>query len=219
MRRIFAIIILLCVTYFIGGYLAVHFKLITLDQYLSYAGLVGGVASVSGLFAFIKPALTKSDLQELELDSLKSLVETTEQLKNVETQRAQAKLDIGDLEVRKKEMELLVKKASISLFLKEQYSQHEHKILSQIKDNEILSGSLTDLKEIEGKLNALEEEIEADPNVATLREVINSANRRRDVLDDAINEAIDTLPSILRPFIILIRAIAKALSATVITIK
>lgn len=219
MRRIFAIVILLCITYFIGGYIAVRFGLITQEQYLTYAGLVGGAASVAGLFSFLKPALTKSDLQKLELDSLKSLAETTEQLKAIETKRSQAKTELGDLEVRKKEMELLVKKASISLFLKEQYSQHEQKILSQIKGNETLSENIAELKEIEGKLHALEEEIESDSNVATLREVIDSANRRRDVLDEAINESIKAMPSIIRPFLIIFRALAKALSATVVTIK
>jgi hypothetical protein len=219
MRRVFAIIILLCIAYFIGGYIAVQCNLITQDQYLAYAGLIGGLASVSGLFSFLKPALTKNDLQELELDSLISLTKKTEQLKNIETQRSQAKSDLSGLEVKKKEMELLVKKASISLFLKEQHSQYEHKILSLIKDNEILSESLLEIKVITEKLNALEEEIESDPNVETLREVINSANSRRDVLDDAISEAISSMPSLLQPFFMIMRAVSKALSATVFTIK
>ena len=69
MRRIFAIIILLCITYFIGGYVAVHFNLITQDQYLAYAGIVGALASVAGLFSFFK----KDDLQEMKISSLKYL--------------------------------------------------------------------------------------------------------------------------------------------------
>jgi hypothetical protein len=100
MRRIFAIIILPCIAYFVGGYAAVYFGLITQSQYLTYAGIVGGLASVAGLFSFIKPALTKDNLQSLELDSLKSLAETTEQVKALEKQRLQAKSEIGDLEVK-----------------------------------------------------------------------------------------------------------------------
>lgn len=118
MRRIFAIIILLCITYFIGGYVSAHFKLISQEQYLAYAGIVGGLASVAGLFSFLKPALTKDDLQSLELDSLKSLMQTTEQLKDLERKRVKTKSEIGDLEVRKKEMELLVKKPQCLFFLK-----------------------------------------------------------------------------------------------------
>jgi chromosome segregation ATPase len=219
MKRIFAIVILLCIAYFVGGYVAVQFGLIAQELYLSYAGFVGGIASVAGLFSFIKPALTNDDLQELESGSLKSLAETTEQLKTLESQRSQAKSDIGDLEVRKKEMELLVKKASTSLFLKEQYSQHVQKILSRIKNDEVLTDSLLEITEIRDKLTALEEEIEADPNVETLRDVIKSANRHQNDLEDAIDEAIEQMPSILRPIIILLRALGKALTATVVTIN
>lgn len=219
MKRIFAIVILLCIAYFIGGYAAVKFGLINQEQYLSYAGFIGGIASVAGLFSFMKPTLTNDDLHELELGSLKSLAETTEQLKSLENQRSKTKSDIGDLEVQKKEMELLVKKASTSLFLKEQYSQHVQKILSRVKDDEVLTESLSELTEIKGKITALEEEIETDPNVETLREVIKSANRRQNELEEAIDEAIDQMPSILRPIIVLIRALGKALAATVITVK
>ena len=215
MRRIIAIIILLCVAYFIGGYAAVHFGFITQDQYLTYAGIVGGLASVAGLFSFIKPALTKDDLQSLELDSLKSLAETTEQVKTLEEKRLQAKSEIGDLEVRKKEMELLVKKASMSLFLKEQYSQHEQKILSHVKSSESLNESLAQISDIKSKLDALEEEIDADPNVDTLREVIKSANRKQDSLD----EAIDAMPPLTRTLFIVLREFSRALTSTIGTIK
>lgn len=219
MKRIFTISILLCIVYFIGGYAAVLFGLIAQEQYLSYAGFVGGIASVAGLFSFMKPALTNDDLQELESDSLKSLAETTEQLKALESQRSQTKSDIGDLKIKKKEMELLVKKASTALFLKEQYSQHVQKVLSRVKDDEILSDSLSELTEIKDKLTALEEKIETDPNVEMLRDVIKSSNRRKNELEEAINEAINQMPSILRPFIILIRALGKALTATTLSIK
>jgi hypothetical protein len=215
MRRIFAIVILLCISYFIGGYVAVHFGLITQDQYLTYAGIVGGLASVAGLFSFIKPALTKDDLQSLELESLKSLVETTEQVKGLEEKRLQAKSEIGDLEVRKKEMELLVKKASMSLFLKEQYSQHEHKILSHLKSDDSLKESLSQIADIKNKLDALEEEIEADPNVETLREVIKSANRKQDSLD----EAIDAMPHFTRTLFIVLREFSRALTSTFGSLK
>lgn len=215
MRRIFAIIILLCITYFIGGYVSAHFKLISQEQYLAYAGIVGGLASVAGLFSFLKPALTKDDLQSLELDSLKSLMQTTEQLKDLERKRVKTKSEIGDLEVRKKEMELLVKKASMSLFLKEQYKQHEQKILSRIKSDDVLKDSLSQVSELKNKLDALEEEIDKDPNVETLREVIKSANKK----EDSLVEAIEAMPPITRMLFIILREFSRALTSTIGTIK
>ena len=215
MRRIFAIIILLCIGYFIGGYAISQFGFITEEQYLKYAGIVGGLASVAGLFSFIKPALTKDDLDSLELSSLKSLAETTEQVKALEQKRLEAKSEIGDLKIRKKEMELLVKKASMSLFLKEQYAQHEQKVKNRINTDDVLKESLSQITEIKNKINALEEEIEADPNVEELREVIKSANMRQDSLDEAIN-AMAPIPKALFNFL---REFSKALTSTIRTIK
>lgn len=211
MRRIVAIIILLCIAYFICGYVFVYFQFISQDQYFAYAGIVGGLASVAGLFSLIKPTLTKDDLQSLELNSLKSLIETTEQVKALEQKRLQARSEIGDLELRKKEMELLVKKASMSLFLKEQFSQYEQKILSRINIDEFLKESLIQIEEIKVKLDALEEEIESDKNVDTLRNVINSANRRQDTMD----ELIDTMPSAIKFIFILFREYSKLIKSII----
>lgn len=215
MRRIFAIIILLCIVYFIGGYVAVYFGLITQDQYLAYAGIVGGLASVAGLFSFIKPAITKYDLHALELETLKSLVEKTGQVRSLEERRLQTKSEINDLETKKKEMELLVKKASMSLFLKEQYSQYEQKILTRLKSDDGLSESLSQITEIKRKLEVLEEEIETDPNVKTLREVIESANRRQNILE----EVIETMPPFTRALYIVLRGFSRAVTSTIDTIK
>lgn len=215
MRRVIAIIILLCISYFIGGYMAVHFEWITNDQYLTYAGIVGGLASVAGLFSFTRPPLTKTDIQALELDSFKSMVESAEQLKVLEEQTAQTKTELDDLEIRKKQMELLVKKASMALFLKEQHSQHEQKILVRVKADETLRESLTHLEALKVKLDALNEEIDANPNVETLRNVIKSANRRETSLD----EAIDAMPLMARIIFIFIRELSKALTSALKVVR
>jgi hypothetical protein len=127
MRRISAIVILLCITYFIVGWIAVLLGVFDKYLYFSYAGFVGAIASVVGLLSLTKPAFTKTDLHEIEIDSLKSIAETSEQLKSLERERVKTIEELDDLELQKKEMELLVKKASLVLFLKEQYAHHEKK--------------------------------------------------------------------------------------------
>jgi len=215
MRKAFAIVILLCIAYFIGGWIAVYFGLFDKNSYFSYAGVVGALASVVGLLSFTKPALTKSDLQEIELDSLKSIAQTTEQLKKLESERAKTKEELGNLELQKKKMELLVKKASLALFLKEQYAHHEKKIADEIENNQELTESLAELQEISRKLDALEEEIEADPNVLQLREIMASASRRQPTLE----EAIDDMPPISKLLFIFVRDLSRAMSNLIGTIK
>jgi len=215
MRRIFAIVILLCVAYFIGGWVAVHFEFLDKNTYFSYAGIVGGLASVIGLLSFTKPALTKTDLQEIEMDSLRSIAETSDQLKKLEGERAKTKEELGDLEIQKKEMELLVKKASLVLFLKEQYSHHEKKISEEIENNPLLTESINESLEISKKLDALNEEIESDPNVDQLREIMASASRRQPTLD----EAIENMPPITKILFLAVRDISKAMANILGTIK
>lgn len=207
MRKIFAIIIALCVVYFIGGWVTIHFELWNKDSYFEYAGIVGGLASVVGLLSLTKPALTKTDLQEIELDSLKSLAKTSEQLKQLETERAKTKEELGDLELQKKEMELLVKKASLALFLKEQYSHHEKKVKAEIETNSELANSLNEIQEITKKLDVLEEEIETDQNVAQLKEIMASVSRSQSSLD----EAIENMPPIAKMVFLVTRDLSKVI--------
>ena len=96
---------------------------ISKEIYFSFAGIVGGLASVVGLFSFTRPALMKSDLQEIEIESLKSITETSQQLKELELARARTKEELEDLDLQKREMALLVRKASLALFHKEQYAR------------------------------------------------------------------------------------------------
>lgn len=215
MRRLFAIIILLCITYFIGGWGAVHFGILTKDLYFSFAGIVGGLASVVGLFSFTKPGLTKTDLQEIEIDSLKSIAKTADELQGLEIEREKTEEELGDLRIQKKEMELLVKKASLALFLKEQYSHIEEKILGEVQANDVLQESLSEVIELKRKLSALDEEVEADPNVTLLREIMASASRKQPTLD----ETIENFPPVIRMLFLVVRELSRAMKNTVRAIQ
>lgn len=188
MRRIFAIIIFFCIIYFLGGWIAVWFELFNKDNYFAYAGIVGGLASVAGLFALTRPALSKSDVQAIELDALRSMTETAAQLQALEATRSKTQQEIGSLAIKKQEMELLVKKASMALFLKEQYGHHERRILEEVDRNAQLKEHLEKSKDVAQKLAALDEEIDANPNVTQLKEVIASASRKRAPVDDLVLE-------------------------------
>ena len=214
MRRLFAIIIVLCILYFLGGWVGVYADWITKESYFAYAGILGGLASVAGLFALTRPALTRTDVEAIEIDTLKSMVETAEQLKTLESKRAKTREELDDLAVKKKEMELLVKKASLALFLKEQYTHHERQITEEIARNSSLRESLEKAIESAQKLEALNEEIESNPNVKQLKEIIASASRRQPTLDEAIND----LPPIMRSMFLLTRTLSQVAERLVSTI-
>jgi hypothetical protein len=190
MRKLFTIMILLCLGYFVAGGAALYRHLMSKDTYLTYATVVGGLASIAGLVALTRPAITKSDIQAIEIDSLKSLTATEEQLKSLELARARTQGQIVTLEEKRKEMELLVKKASLALFLNDQYLYHERQIAEEVARNADLRTSLEKAKDAAEKLEALNEEININPNVQLLKEIIESASRRQ----PTFRESLKTMP-------------------------
>jgi ABC-type transporter Mla subunit MlaD len=112
-------------------------------------------------------------------------------------------------------MELLVKKASLAFFLKEQYAHHERQVLDEIANNNDLQQSLEKASDVSTKLAALNEEIDTHPNVRQLREIIASASRRQPTLDEAISD----LPPLTRSLFLIARVFSRALSDIFATIK
>ncbi len=212
MRKLFAFIIVICLLYFLGGYIAVRFGIVAKDDYFACAGIVGGLASVAGLLALTRPAITQSDVQAIEVSALKSMTRTAEELKSLQTARSKTQQEIGGLTEKKKEMELLVRKASLALFLKEQYAYHEREILEEIGKSNHLRIALEKATDASQKLSALNEEIEADPNVRQLQEVIEAASRRQ----PTINEVIDKLPPFFRSIIAFVEAVSKLVSKAIL---
>lgn len=179
-KSIAAWTIILFLVYFTLGFIAVWFKLLTLDNYLISGGIIGGVVSVVGLLSFFRPAMTQADIQKLQLESLRDIAESANKLDDLEKARLAAESDINSLESQKQQMEILVRKASLSLFLQEQHNLYKEKVAETINQNKELSENLKKLSDINAKLEALEVEIQKDENVDLLLSIIREAKKRSD---------------------------------------
>lgn len=135
------------------------------------------------------------------------MADTAAELQQLQSARKQTVLEIDSLAVKKKEMELLVKKASLALFLKEQYANQEKQILDELAKSDTLGKSLHSASETAAKIAALNEEIEVDPNVTQLREIIARASRR----EPTFSEALEDLPAFARAIFIATRSINRSL--------
>ena len=175
-------------------------------KYFSYSGIVGGVASVAGLLALLRPGITSGDLQGIEVNALKSITKISEELKSLEDKKQQTTAEVDGLTIKKREMELLVRKASLALFLKEQLRYHQTKITDIIDSNADLGQYLQEYSNTREKLEALDEEVLSDPNSALLFQVIDAAKWRRSAIDDAISD----LPHFTRVFAIAVRDAGRA---------
>ena len=208
MRRLFAVMIAFCLAYFFCGWLAVQLDWLHRDDYLLYAGMVGALASVIGLVSFIRPPMSRIDLRSLELDSLQSMIKLIEDMERLEREKTKAEGEIEDLDVRRKEMEILVRKASLSLFLKEQLSYHERQIIEIMQSDLNLSRHLDEVKDIKKKLTTINEEIDSDPNVSLLQDIIITASKHEPTQD----EVIASLPGSVQIVYLVVRFLSRALS-------
>ncbi len=203
-RVTIATLIVACLFYFVGGGIAVWAGWLTTDRYVLIGGIVGGLASVLGMLSLARPSLSQEDLAGLELQSLKRIAETSEEIKKLEVARLATQQQIGTLEAQKRQMEFLVQKASLSLFLQEQQRLYEKRVLEEVARNKDLAGSLAELASIRQKLTALEEEIAQDPNVELLQRVIKAAKR------EPRRPSFSEYPPLTRSVLLAIRDIVEA---------
>lgn len=176
MRKFIAIFLLLSFAYFAVGWYAQSEAWITQQQYLTFGGIIGALASLMGLAAFFKPPLSRNDIQNIEIESLRKVVEASEEIKRLEEAQSAQISQLDELQKQRKEMELLVRKASMSLFLQEQRKYYVRQIRSYIDASDELSERLNSLADVDQKLEALEEEIEKDPHVEQLKRVIDDSS-------------------------------------------
>jgi dimeric dUTPase (all-alpha-NTP-PPase superfamily) len=179
MRKFLVGFVFLCILYFIGGYFAVGHGWLEQGTYIIYASIAGGLASVIGLLSLARPAITSSDIQELEVDSLKRISKAAEELEKYKNERSATQEELSRLALQKEEMEFLVKKASLSIFLKDQLTTVVKRISEIVNQHKELPDLIEEYDRISEKLLALEEEIERDKNVDLLKEVLNSAVESR----------------------------------------
>lgn len=143
--------------------------------YISIAGILGTLASLFGLLSLLRPGITKDDIQRIEYDSIIALKNVSDELKTLEQKKIEKDHELTDLEIKKKEMEFLVRKASMSLFLREQCKHYEQKIAEYLNNQPEISQYIQELIETQKKLYALNEEIEINPHVDLLKEIIMRA--------------------------------------------
>jgi hypothetical protein len=181
MKKVIVFLILLCILYFIGGYIAVKLTWIDINTYNQFAIIAGGLASILGLLSFVLPRFSTNDIKSVELDALKKLTKTAEEIQNREVLLNQKESDIKRLELQKKEMEFLVRKASLSLFLKEQYESKSKRITELVDNTPELKQLLEDSHDLKTKIGELEIEINESDNSELLREIIKESKSRSDL--------------------------------------
>ncbi|MBW8330962.1 MAG: hypothetical protein K0M40_02995 [Prolixibacteraceae bacterium] len=147
-------------------------------MYQNFSAIIGGLASVFSLFTFVKSGLMKRDLELAGIEYLKEIIQKSEELKQKEKEILEKKdyltkkeKEIRELEIKKTEFEFLIQKSSMVLFLKDQHNRIQEQIDKIINDKELIK-LCNQLDKLELKINALNAEINLNPNIDLLKTVM-----------------------------------------------
>lgn len=188
MKKLIVSIVMISILYFVLGFVAVLLGWFPKETYLNLSGIMGGLASVCGLLAFgISRKISKEDFEDIESSYLKKISQTADKLKekndelvNKAKQINNTEEELRKLEIRKGEMEFLVKKASLSLFIQDQLDRNQKRILELVDSNPELKRLLDENEPLKKRLLKLTQEIKTDPNVELLNDIITSARREKE---------------------------------------
>ena len=188
MKKLIVIIVVFSILYFILGFITVLLGWFPKDTYLTFSGIVGGLASVCGLLSFgIARKISNADFEDIEATYLKKVSETADKLreKNDElivkaNQINSTEQELRQLEIKKKEMEFLVKKASMSLFLQDQLERNQNRIIELVNNSPELNKLLEEMEPLTEKLSQLGQEIKTDPNADMLNGIITVARLEKE---------------------------------------
>lgn len=182
MKKITITIVILALLYFIGGYIATHFSYWDRDQYFNLSAIIGGIASVSGLLSLVVSGIKRKDIEQIGLDYLKDMIKTSDELKAKENELVKKQEDLSrkekelrQMDIRKKELEYLVQKSSMILFLKDQHSRTKERIVEIINSKE-LKKLCSQLESFELQIRALDTEINKSDEIEFLRKVMKETS-------------------------------------------
>ena len=179
MKKILIWIVILAIGYFILGYLAVFFSWLSKDIYFNFSAIIGGIASVSGLLAFATNKLEKDDIDRVGIEYFKEMVASAEELKqkkeelsSKEKELSVKAKELAEINIKKAEMEHLVLKASMSLFLKDQLERIDSRLIEITEENKELKKLLTQRETVVKQISDINEEINENSNSKLINEII-----------------------------------------------
>ncbi len=185
MKKLLVWIVVLAIVYFVLGYIAVLLNWFDKEAYLTLSAIIGSLASVSGLLAFTTNKIEKDDIEKIGIEYFKKVVESAEELKEKEQELISKEKaltakdkEIKELDIKKNEMEYLVRKASMSLFLKDQLERTDLRIIEISEENKELNKLLIQRITIIHKLKEVEEEIDSNSNVDLISEIVSTTKLR-----------------------------------------
>ena len=195
MKAFWILVVLGAVAFFVGGGIATWQGALDVHTYALIGGIVGSVASSIGLIAFALPRLTDKDMMSLESQLVQRLAETTASLNDYESRLSDNKEELEQLQRDRLEIELLVRQASIKVFLEEKMRRLTEEIEDHVASDKTLVTWLAEYQKTRKSIGEIEGKITESDRAELIREVIGElAPSRRKVFVHIGGQPVDVSP-------------------------
>ena len=111
-------VVLLALVFIVGGFAAWR-GWMDANTYIVLSGIFGSLASIVGLIALAGQRLTAQDVQGVEAELVQNLADTMKSVKEYEERVSVNREEINRLEQERWEIELIVRQASLKIFMEE----------------------------------------------------------------------------------------------------
>jgi uncharacterized small protein (DUF1192 family) len=196
-KLIIVAIVVLCVFFIVGG-IAAYFEKLDKEIYIVITGIVGGLASVIGLIGLLsKPSITASDMRQVEVELVQGLADTMKSVSDYESRISTNKQEIDRLEKERAEIELLVRQASLKVFLEEKLKNIAGEIDKKVGADTRLLELLTDYVDASSQVVKIDGQIQQSERAELIQQILSTvphASRNRSDISDDFIELVGVLP-------------------------
>lgn len=138
-------------------------------------GIVGSVASIVGLLQFF----VKVDVTDINVDALKNLSIAVEEIHKKDRELKDKTNTIRDLEIKKDNLEILIQKASLSLFYKHESERYTERLQDYLQNHKEIQDIIQQLLNYRKLSIELGNEIEQDESIKETIELLNKFEKNK----------------------------------------
>lgn len=171
-RVLFRLFILALSLFFAIGAILVWRGLFEPGTYILITGVIGSVASVIGLVTLSSPRLTTNDLRGVETELFNTVAEQLKAAKESEERLATSKEELSKLERERAEVELLVRQASLKVFMEERLRNVAAEIEKKIAADGSLNRLFDEYNETRMRVGELNGAIAESPRAELINQIL-----------------------------------------------
>lgn len=146
--------------------------LIDWEFYTTMVAIVGGISSILlGLLSLIQNPLSNANIEQFSSESLKKLADTADKVIEEKQKLDKTNNEIKELKIKQNELEVLVNKASLSMYYKKELARAYNKLATPE-----LNEAIEEIKQLETDLKNLNEEIDENKDIKEIIRIVERAN-------------------------------------------